>query len=112
MKLVLFKETRDSIWQQKGASVAKSGAEPARNCDVMVLCLPRSADVHRVVFGGDGVTEGLVSVSWRSIKPRNSRETREPRGYLPNAWLMLRVASSKQVLIRWAVMPTSVKYRS
>ena len=42
-----------------GARPAPTAAELARRCDVVLLCLPRTADVHRVVFGPAGLAEGL-----------------------------------------------------
>ena len=42
-----------------GARGAASGADMARNCDVVVLCLPRTADVREAIFGPGGLAEGL-----------------------------------------------------
>jgi 3-hydroxyisobutyrate dehydrogenase len=42
-----------------GATAAATPAELARNSDVVLLCLPRSSDVHSVLFGPDGAAEGL-----------------------------------------------------
>ncbi len=42
-----------------GASVASSAAQVGRQCDVVLVCLPRSADVHTLVFGPDGLAAGL-----------------------------------------------------
>ncbi|HZP85234.1 MAG TPA: NAD(P)-dependent oxidoreductase [Burkholderiales bacterium] len=42
-----------------GASAASSPAEVARNSDIVLLCLPRSADVEKVIFGPSGLAEGL-----------------------------------------------------
>lgn len=44
----------------KGARAAPSAAELARHCDVVLLCLPRSSDVHEVLFGPDGIAEALM----------------------------------------------------
>jgi 3-hydroxyisobutyrate dehydrogenase len=46
-------------FERQGASVAPTAAELARHCDVVVLCLPRSADVRQVVLGPGGLVEGL-----------------------------------------------------
>ncbi|QDL38591.1 NAD(P)-dependent oxidoreductase [Rhodoferax sediminis] len=43
-----------------GAKAAPSAAELARQCDVVLLCLPRSADVRQVIFGAGGLAEGLA----------------------------------------------------
>lgn len=42
-----------------GARVASSAADLGRQCDVVLVCLPRSADVHRLAFGPDGLASGL-----------------------------------------------------
>ena len=42
-----------------GATRAATPAELARNSDVILLCLPRSSDVQAVLFGPNGVAEGL-----------------------------------------------------
>jgi 3-hydroxyisobutyrate dehydrogenase len=43
-----------------GAQVAASPAVLARQCDVVLLCLPRSADVRQLVLGAGGLAEGLA----------------------------------------------------
>jgi 3-hydroxyisobutyrate dehydrogenase len=43
----------------QGAKQASSGAELARACDVIVLCLPRTSDVQDALFGLHGLVEGL-----------------------------------------------------
>jgi 3-hydroxyisobutyrate dehydrogenase len=43
----------------QGAKQASSGAELARACDVIVLCLPRTSDVQEALFGLNGLAEGL-----------------------------------------------------
>lgn len=43
----------------QGARAATSAADLARQCDSIVLCLPRSADVHTVVFGPEGLVQEL-----------------------------------------------------
>lgn len=42
-----------------GAIPAQSPAALARECDVVMLCLPRSADVREAIFGPGGIAEGL-----------------------------------------------------
>lgn len=42
-----------------GASTAATLAELGRECDIVLLCLPRSSDVERAVFGPEGLAEGL-----------------------------------------------------
>lgn len=43
-----------------GARAAASCAELARNCELVLLCLPRSSDVERALFGPGGLAEGLA----------------------------------------------------
>ena len=44
-----------------GARSAPTSKELARHCDVVLMCLPRSSDVERVLFGPDGLAEGLAA---------------------------------------------------
>ena len=44
---------------EEGAVAAQDGASLARECDVVLLCLPRSADVRAAIFGPGGLVEGL-----------------------------------------------------
>ncbi|RZL88922.1 MAG: NAD(P)-dependent oxidoreductase [Variovorax sp.] len=46
-------------FEAEGAVVAPTAADVARACKVILLCLPRSADVERLVFGAGGLLEGL-----------------------------------------------------
>ncbi len=48
-----------AAFEQLGARIASSPKDLARDCEVMLLCLPRSSDVERVLFGADGLAEGL-----------------------------------------------------
>jgi len=48
-----------SAFEALGASAAASAAELARRSDIILLCLPRSSDVERVIFGPSGLVEGL-----------------------------------------------------
>ena len=43
-----------------GASAARTPAELARSCDVVLLCLPRSSDVEQASFGPAGLGETLT----------------------------------------------------
>jgi len=45
---------------EQGAKAAATCAELARECDVVLLCLPRSSDVQQVLFGPDGLAQGLA----------------------------------------------------
>lgn len=42
-----------------GALPVDSAASMARECELILLCLPRSSDVKQVIFGSDGLLEGL-----------------------------------------------------
>lgn len=44
-----------------GAIPAQDGASLARESDIILLCLPRSADVRDAIFGPGGLAEGLDS---------------------------------------------------
>jgi len=48
-----------SDFAENGAIPAQSPAAMARECDVVLLCLPRSADVREAIFGEGGLIEGL-----------------------------------------------------
>jgi len=45
---------------EAGAVPAQDGASLARECDTILLCLPRSADVRAAIFGPGGLAEGLA----------------------------------------------------
>ena len=44
-----------------GARAGSSPADVARNSDLVLLCLPRSSDVEKVIFGPAGLVEGLAA---------------------------------------------------
>lgn len=48
-----------AAFEELGAVVAPSAAELARQCDIVLLCLPRSSDVRKLVFGPGGLAEGM-----------------------------------------------------
>jgi 3-hydroxyisobutyrate dehydrogenase len=48
-----------AAFEKLGATAAPTAAELARRCDVVLLCLPRTSDVHQVLFGAGGLAEGL-----------------------------------------------------
>jgi len=48
-------------FDQPGAVVAPSAQALARHCDIIFMCLPRSADVRKLVLGADGLASGLAS---------------------------------------------------
>jgi 3-hydroxyisobutyrate dehydrogenase len=75
--LDLQKETVASF-QALGAQPAMSAAELARDSDIVLLCLPRSSDVRKVIFGPAGLAEGLsagkIVVDQTSGVPAETRE--------------------------------------
>ncbi|MEZ5649956.1 MAG: NAD(P)-dependent oxidoreductase [Burkholderiaceae bacterium] len=60
-----------------GASAADSPASLARDCDVVMLCLPTSAHVREAIFGERGLAEGLkagaIVVDQTSGDPNETR---------------------------------------
>src|SRR5437764_6136579 len=44
-----------------GATAAANATEVARGSDVVLLCLPRSADVRQVIFGAGGLAPALAA---------------------------------------------------
>jgi len=63
---------------QKGASLAGSAAELARECDIVFLCVSDTAAVEHLVFGPAGLAEGgrtgLLLVDLSTIHPLATRE--------------------------------------
>ena len=61
-----------------GAVAASSPAELARQCDVVMICVPRSANVHQAIFGPDGLIEGLspgkIVIDQTSGNPTETRK--------------------------------------
>lgn len=68
-------------FERLGATSAPSAAELARRCDVILLCLPRSSDVRKVIFGPGGLVEGLsggeIIIDQTSGAPAETREFAE-----------------------------------
>ena len=46
---------------KEGAKLASSPAELAKECDIVITCLPDSPEVESIVLGNKGVIEGLSS---------------------------------------------------
>lgn len=69
---------------QLGARAATSAADMARQCDIVLLCLPRSSDVRHVIFGPGGLAEGLsagkIVIDQTSGVPGDTREFAERLG--------------------------------
>ena len=80
----LFVRTRSAVPEAvaaAGATVCASPAEVARQAEVVILMLPDTPDVERVLFGADGVAQGLqggaaaqVVVDMSSISPTATRD--------------------------------------
>ncbi len=80
----LFVRTRSAVpaaITAAGATVCASPAEVARQAEITVLMLPDTPDVERVLFGGDGVAQGLqdggagkVVVDMSSISPTATQD--------------------------------------
>jgi 2-hydroxy-3-oxopropionate reductase len=72
----LFAHTRSTVRKEiaeGGATVCKTGKEVAQNADVVFVMVPDTPDVEAVLFGKDGVAEGLSKgktvVDMSSISP-------------------------------------------
>ena len=50
-------------FEKLGARSAASGADLARACEIVLLCLPRSADVERAIFGAGGNLRSVCLVA-------------------------------------------------
>ena len=61
-----------------GATPAASPAELARQCDVILICVPRSANVRQAIFGPNGLIEGLfpgkIVIDQTSGNPTETRK--------------------------------------
>ena len=72
----LFVNTRGSVPKaiaEAGAKVCTTGAAVAANSDVIIIMVPDTPDVEKVLFGKDGVASGLskgkIVVDMSSISP-------------------------------------------
>jgi 2-hydroxy-3-oxopropionate reductase len=77
----LFVNTRSKVAQElvdAGATVCKSPADVARQADIIFLMLPDTPDVAKVLFGEDGVKQGLSKgktvVDMSSISPMDTKD--------------------------------------
>ena len=77
----LFVTTRRAAPQallDAGATACKTAADVARQADVIFLMVPDTPDVEKVLFGKDGVAEGLSAgkavVDMSSISPMATKE--------------------------------------
>ena len=60
-KLRVLDLRREAVenFTENGAIPTQDGASLARESDIILLCLPRSADVREAIFGSGGIAEGL-----------------------------------------------------
>jgi 3-hydroxyisobutyrate dehydrogenase len=76
--------TRSDALVALGAVKAPSLAELARSCDVVVACLTDAPQVEEVLFGPDGLAEGLASgslfIDCSTINPLRAKEFAERLG--------------------------------
>ena len=67
-----------ATFADNGAIPVQDGASLARECDIVLLCLPRSSDVRDAIFGEGGLLEGLepgkVVVDQTSGDPDQTRQ--------------------------------------
>jgi 2-hydroxy-3-oxopropionate reductase len=81
--LVVHNRSRQSVEElaKEGAVPATSSKEVAEQSDVVITMVPDSPDVEKVVFGPDGVIEGVSSgmlyIDMSSIAPATSRQVHE-----------------------------------
>jgi 2-hydroxy-3-oxopropionate reductase len=74
----MFVRTRSKVPESlKGATVCATNADVARAADVVILMLPDTPDVEQVLFGKDGVAEGLsqgkLVIDMSSISPMETK---------------------------------------
>lgn len=90
----LFVHTRSAVRDEvkaAGATVCASAAEVARAADIIFTMLPDTPDVERVLFGADGVAQGLTAgktvVDMSSIAPIATKDFASRIEALGCAWL-------------------------
>jgi len=75
----------------KGAKECKSGAEVARNAEVVIVMVPDTPDVEAVLFGANGVAEGISAgktvVDMSSISPIATKDFAQRIGERGGAYL-------------------------
>lgn len=74
-----------------GATIADTPADVARSCDIVMICVSDTPDVEAVVFGDDGVAEGLhdasVVVDHSTISPAATKDFAARVNRLGAHWL-------------------------
>ena len=91
-----------------GARVAPSAAQVARECDAVLLCLPRSSDVRQLVFGAGGLAEGLspgkLVIDQTSGVPGETREIAQQLAQRGIAMMDAAVSASPQIVAQGAAV--------
>lgn len=91
--VVVWNRTRSRAiaLEDAGAVVAASPADVARSCELVMICVSDTPDVESVVFGGDGVAEGLTSgslvVDHSTISPSATKDFASRVNELGAHWL-------------------------
>ena len=81
--LVVHNRSRDAVVELAGRGAVEAGSprEVAEQCRVLITMLPDSPDVDQVVFGREGVFEGIgqgmLFVDMSTIAPATSRRIYE-----------------------------------
>ncbi len=83
--------SRAAELEAAGADVAASPADVARSCEVVLICVSDTPDVESVVFGDNGVADGLSSgsliVDHSTISPSATKEFASRVNELGAHWL-------------------------
>jgi 3-hydroxyisobutyrate dehydrogenase len=91
-----------SALEQLGATSAPTAADLGRQCDVVLLCLPRSSDVREVLFGTAGLAEGLSAgklvIDQTSGIPSETHEIAEHLSVLGVEMIDAAVSASPQIV--------------
>jgi 3-hydroxyisobutyrate dehydrogenase len=60
--LTVFDSNAESLgnWRRDGVAVAEDAPELARNCEIVLTCLPTSNEVREVILGEGGIAKHLV----------------------------------------------------
>ena len=67
-----------AAFAENGAIPAQDGASLARESDILLLCLPRSADVREAIFGAGGSSKDCRLARLSLIRRRAILTTQEP----------------------------------
>jgi 3-hydroxyisobutyrate dehydrogenase len=91
-----------SQFEKIGVRVAPSAAQLARECDVILLCLPRSSDVRQLIFAPGGLAEGLSAgklvIDQTSGIPRETKDMAQQLALRGVAMIDAAVSASPHVV--------------